>query len=332
MTGLFAEWQPRYAERGLATFPVREKRPAVRGYLKLGLATSSLLAEKFSNADAFGFAVGKCSNITILDVDTTDEKILADALDKHGPTPIIVRSGSGNYQAWYRWNGERRTIRPDRNPAWPVDILGGGYVVGPPSRGIKSNYQFMERGLDDLDRLPILRVPNITPPLLSSASMPDEIIIEGNRNNALWRHCMRSARHCDDFDAALDVARTCNDQFSPPLPDYEVIKIVRSAWTYTELGENRFGQHGVFFTTGEVNQLLAADPDVLMLKLVLKANNGPDREFMIANGMCERMRWGRKRFARARLRLEQQGVIVQVRPPTTENGPALYRWRRGGQN
>ena len=33
--GLFAEWQPRYAEHGIATFPVRGKVPAIRNYLRL---------------------------------------------------------------------------------------------------------------------------------------------------------------------------------------------------------------------------------------------------------------------------------------------------------
>jgi hypothetical protein len=31
MIGLFAAWQPRYAEHGIATFPVREKRPVANG-------------------------------------------------------------------------------------------------------------------------------------------------------------------------------------------------------------------------------------------------------------------------------------------------------------
>lgn len=70
MTGVFAEWQPRYAERGIPTFPVQEKRPAIRGYLRLGLATSARLTAKFSDAGAIGFALGKRSKITVLDVDT----------------------------------------------------------------------------------------------------------------------------------------------------------------------------------------------------------------------------------------------------------------------
>ena len=112
--GVYSEWQPRYAERGIATFPVRpNKTPAVRGYLKVGSAYSAQLALKFFDADAFGLVCGHRNRITVLDVDTNDERMLADGLDRHGQTPFIVRSGSGNYQAWYRFSGERRHVRPD---------------------------------------------------------------------------------------------------------------------------------------------------------------------------------------------------------------------------
>ena len=79
MSGLFARWQPRYAEHSLATFPVRiegtDKRPAVRGYLQLGLDLSRQLARQFPANDAFGFALGNRTRITVLDVDTPDSCI-----------------------------------------------------------------------------------------------------------------------------------------------------------------------------------------------------------------------------------------------------------------
>ena len=155
----FRDWQPRYAAHGIATFPVRVgddgKVPAIRGWQRVGLPGSATLAQRFADADAFGFCAGQRSGLTILDVDTNDERTLVDALDHHGHTQIIVRSGSGNYQAWYRWNGEKRQIRPKSEK--PIDILGGGFVVAPPSRGINSNYQFIQGSLDNLDRLPVLR-------------------------------------------------------------------------------------------------------------------------------------------------------------------------------
>ncbi len=155
---IFADWQPRYAAQNIATFPVHiegdVKRPAIRGYLKLGLNYSGQLPLRFPESTGFGFAV-KRSRITVLDVDSSDENILADALNQYGPTPIIVRSGRGNHQAWYRHAGEARRIRPVAG--LPIDILGDGYVVAPPSLGARGPYQFLQGRLEDVSRLPPMR-------------------------------------------------------------------------------------------------------------------------------------------------------------------------------
>jgi hypothetical protein len=332
MLGPFAAWQPRYAAHGIATFPVLDKRPAVNGYLKLGVEVSRRLAEKFADSDGIGFALGRRSMITVLDVDTQDKRVLAAALDRHGHTPIIVRSGSGNHQGWYRWNGERRVIRPE--PDKPIDILGGGFVVAPPSRGARSNYQFIDGSLDDLNRLPIMRgLPaNINGQTGTAAPQDAERIREGERNTKLWEHCMRAAHHCDDLDALLDVAHTRNAELSPPLPDQEVVKAATSAWGYTVRGENRMGRHGVFFDTGEANRLMN-DQDLLVMLTFLRANNGPESSFMATNeGLATRFRWPRKRIAATRSRMVSAGYAVQV-SKARPGKAALFRWgnSKGGQ-
>jgi Bifunctional DNA primase/polymerase, N-terminal/Primase C terminal 1 (PriCT-1) len=298
MTGLFAHWQPRYAEHGIPTFPVRNKRPAVRGYLKLGSITSARLAEKFPDACSIGFALGGRSKITVLDVDTPNERVLADVLDRHGRTPIIVRSGSGNHQCWYRWNGERRQIRPFGEK--PIDVLGGGFVVAPPSHGSKSNYRFIQGSLDDIDHLPHLRgIPPDAKGQTETATQETEYVGEGARNNTLFKQCMRAAHYCDDLDVLLDVARTRNAEFLPPMPDSEVVKVATSAWKYTERGENRMGCPGVWFPATEANHLIRNDPDAFLLLSYLRANNRPTRTFMIANGLERDLPLTRKRLAAA---------------------------------
>jgi hypothetical protein len=154
----FALWQPAYAERGIATFPVRDNKvPAIRGYQKVGLRGSRELAHKFADAGAFGFMCGPRSRVTVLDVDTGNEQVLADALGRRGATPILVLTASGKWHAWYRHNGEGRCIRP-----WPdldIDILGArGFVVAPPSRMAHGRYQFAQGSLDDFDHLPVMRL------------------------------------------------------------------------------------------------------------------------------------------------------------------------------
>ena len=94
-------------------------------------------------------------------------------------------------------------------------------------------------------------------------------VTDGRRNGTLWEHCMRAAHNCDDFDALLDVARTRNADFLPPLTDSEVVKTAKSAWDYTQRGENRFGRHRAFFDSGEANYLITSDQDVFVFARLL---------------------------------------------------------------
>jgi Bifunctional DNA primase/polymerase, N-terminal/Primase C terminal 1 (PriCT-1) len=321
----FAEWQPIYAAHGLSTFPVRieagDKKPMVKNYLRAGRRYSDRLAQQFPDAEAFGFALGARTKITVLDSDSNDDRILCDAMVRHGKSPLIVRSGSGNFQAWYRHNGERRHIRPD--PRFPVDILGGGFVVAPPSRGIKSAYQIIEGSLDDLDSLPVLQ--NFV------AATNADVISTGRRNNALWEHCMRQCRSCDDFGALLDVAETFNAQsLNPPLDANEVTKAARSAWQATECGENRFGQIGAFLSVAET-QSMVSDPYLLALLAWLKAQNSPASRFLIADGLAPSLGWSLAQLRRCRKDLLRLGWIRLVRPPA-RGCAALYRWGARAQS
>ena len=259
--------------------------------------------------------------------------MLREALDRHGATPIIIRSGGGNHQCWYRHNGERRAIRPFADT--PVDVLGGGYVVAPPSTGSKAKYAFLQGSLDDLGNLPIMRgleAEHVRSIAVKPPFSAAEHVSQGGRNNALFRFCMREARYCDDLDSLLDCARTWNDGFLPPLEDEEIFRVARSAWGYEERGENRFGKPGAFVPVLEANHLSTNDQDLLILLVFLRANNGPNRIFMIADALHDRLGWTRKRLASARRRL--LGTYVEVvRRPSMRNGAGLYRWlAKTGQN
>jgi len=327
--GMFSRWQPDYAAHKIATFPVRissdEKKPAVKNYGRMGLSASASLVPKFADADAFGFMAGDRSNVTVLDVDTKDERVLSDALNRHGKTPVIVRSASGNYQGWYRHNGERRKIRPWRD--LPIDLLGAGYVVAPPSIAQKGQYQFIEGGLDDLGQLPVLRNVDVVKPVKGAKV--------GERNKRLWEHCMRHAHHVDSFDVLLDVARTFNDNCEPPMEDGEVISVAQSAWGYTERGENRFGQHGAWFPLDEVKKLLSEseadmkriDQDAALLLMFMRAHQGRDATFMCANGLTETFGWRRQRLGEARARLIEIGYFKPVRQAGYRTA-ALFQWTK----
>jgi hypothetical protein len=321
--GLFAEWQPRYAEHGVAIFPVHGKKPAIKSYQVLGLSGSRQLVQRFGQESAFGLEAER-ARIVVVDIDTPDERVLADALDRHGPTPFIVRSGSGNHQTWYRRTDERRSIRPD--PTLPIDILGRGVIVVPPSAGAKGAYQIINGSLDDLADLPALR----NAPTVADADR--ESIGEGHRNSMLFQHCLAQARFCADFDTLLDIARTANASFLPPLSGAEVAKVARSAWGYEDRGENWLGAgQRVISTHAEVDGLMQKHPDAFLL-LTLARRHHWGREFVLANAMAKRMPgggWSRKRLASARRYLEACGEIEMVSPACRQLGPAIYRFKGG---
>jgi hypothetical protein len=329
--GAFAEWQPRYAEYGIATFPVRGKVPVVSGYLRLGPSGSRKLVDRFGDASALGIALRR-SQIVVVDVDRPDRRILADALARYGPTPFVVRSGSGNFQAWFRRQGEGRHIRPD--PTLPIDILGDGFVVVPPSLGENGRYEIIQGSLADLPCLPVLRNPPGPRKAVANASTPSvDAIGPGRRNNVLWQHCMRQAHHCDDFDSLLDVARTANADYVPPLSEDEVMRIALSAWDYTERGENWFGKGNLVVASHyEVDELLHRYPDAYVLLTILRRRHW-GRPFVLSNAMAGSMPgggWTRKRLAAARQRLEVAGKIEMISAACKERGPATYRLK-GGQ-
>ena len=334
--GAFAEWQPRYAQHGIATFPVvidgSGKRPAVKGYLKVGSDLSRHLALRFAANDAFGFALGRYNRITVLDVDTRDDRVLSEALAKHGPSPLIIRSGSGNWQAWYRHGGEGRHVRPWGRDL-PIDVLGGGYVVAPPSAGTRGRYEIVQGSLDDLQRLPALQAldflksPSKAPTAAPEA--PAAAVRDGERNNSLWRACMRHALRCPNLDVLLDFARTHNEEeFMVPLAEAEVVRIAGSAWSYTEKGENWFATGGlVGLPRTAVDELASTDPHAFALFGLLRRWHGHRNRFLLANGTANRLGWTLRTFKAAQRRLEEAGRIRCVsRGGRRPNDPPVYAW------
>jgi hypothetical protein len=328
--GVFGGAQPIYAARGIATFPVKldaegNKVPAITNYQRVGLPGSAALAERFGNASGLGFMTNARNRITVLDVDSTDERIFADAINCHGDTPVKVQTGSGKFHALYRFNGECRRIRKVGEP--PIDILGaGGYVIAPPSVTTKGTYRFIEGGLDDLDRLPIMRGLAIDAYVEPQQQISSFTISEGVRNCELWARCMREAKHVDSLGTLLKVALAQNEICSPPLDEREVEKIARSAWSYEQRGLNRFSRHGVWFETSVANHLITTDPDLFILLGYLRANNGPESEFMIADGLAETFGWGRKRLSAVRKRAMQSHVRM-IKGASNFTGPALFKWQ-----
>ena len=312
---------------GLLSIPCSStKAPLVKHPQKFGREASTEIAGKFSEASAFGYYCGKRNGITVLDVDTTDERVLSDALSRHGQTPIVVRTGSGKFHALYRFNNEKRAIQ-----AWdglPIDLLGAGLAIAPPSVVAKGQYQIIQGHLDDLDRLPIMC--DLDARLYANASGPRPQKQGEGRNNDLFNRALVEANHVDDFESLLDRVETLNQEYVEPMQQAEVAKIATSAWRITERGENLKGRHGSILGQNEIDQLVD-DPYALSLLNWLKAHHKPDNTFMIADGLGELLGWPRRRLPDAHRSLLRRGYLKLVRG-NSEYGPALYCWLPSGWN
>jgi hypothetical protein len=336
----FALWQPAYAKRGIATFPVRpNKVPAISGYQKIGLTGSEQLAFKFIDADALGFMCGPRSKLTVLDIDSTSDVVLGNAIDRHGMTPILVRTASGKYHAYYRYNGERRRLRPFYG--LPIDILGaGGFVIAPPSNTAQGQYQFIGGSLDELDQLPVMQ-PFDEPDGMLIADSPSDNEISASplhgmrehdgRNNALFLAIAPIAKQTHatggSRDALLAVALNYNQGAEEPMTTGEATKIVDSVWRMTIAGCNRVGEHAFVIRQHEAISLIEhGDHDALVLLNFLRAHHGPlAPPFWVADTLASTFGWTIKRLSKARSRLVQRGILRRIRPAWQKN-PAMFSW------
>ena len=230
----------------------------------------------------------------------------------------------------------------------PIDLLGtGGFVIAPPSATHLGHYEFIQGSLDDLASLPSMRalgaslyndaVTVVPDDALMAADavtvdQPIPVVPEGRRNNALFRHCMRQAHECDNFDALVEQARVFNTgSCTPPLTDDEVITTSHRVFYYTARGENRFGTTGSWLPTETVRRMVA-DPHLCTLVTFLQAENRPNRTFLVADGLDKRLGWSRRKFTLARREAVRRGFIEMISKPS-QGHPALYRFgpaiRRG---
>ena len=348
--GGFGRWQPKYAAYGIATFPVNfvpkpdgrvDKVPAVRNYQRFGLKASKAIAQRFADARGIGFMTGPRSKVTVGDIDVADEKVLADFLDRHGRTPVIARTASGKFHAWFAYNGERRCIRPWEDLR--IDLLGGGVVVAPPSTINDNAYTFIAGSLDDIDRLPTMR--GIDPRLYRNHDRADPLpfvpdgvfdgklyplnsdgkVPAGRRNETLWTHCLANAHRCDTLDDMIEIARAFRDyrcELPASVHDDEVAKTAASAWRIHVEGRNRGGVNGSWNT---LVLDMVGDPYLFALLGFLQATNRPGATFMVADGLAQRLGWPRRKLANARRQAVDRGYIVMIRKPG-QGHPALYRF------
>src|SRR6201981_4119330 len=106
-------------------------------------------------------------------------------------------------------------------------------------------------------------------------------------NNALVHELCKEARRLPPMlDAFINRARELDNTFGEPMVDSRVINTAKSVFGYLETGQLRTGEHGAWFKRMQAQEL-AKDPYLAALLMWLKAENGPDAEFLVADGLAE---------------------------------------------
>ncbi len=345
----FQEAAQQYAAAGIASLPLGGedgKRPLVKHPQRFGVKAALKIAPKFPEAN-LGFWCGRRSNLTVVDIDSADESELRWTQDTFGRSPIIVRTGSGKFHAWYRHNGERRRIRPIKGHA--IDVLGeGGYCVAPPSvRPNGGKYEFLEGSLDRVADLPTI-CPEALESLLPAhtASLKEEIgtaldaaeVLPGSRNESLFSLARTLAADAVSMEALLSQLRQANIATNnPPLPDGEVERTAFSAWRYKSEGRLLLpGSRRIILDPAPMKPLMVAgDLDAIALLLYLRQAHGhTSGRFAAAPKAMASARligsWDHHRYRSTLRRLCESGILERVYGGGKGPGdPAQYRFAKG---
>ena len=252
-----------YAAAGFAVIPV--KRSDKAPYTPHGLKDASKDPDtirgwwkQWPEANV-AIACGSVSNnIVVIDVDNKPElgKNGMHSLDiwqaEHGdfPETVAAHTGSGGKHYYFRVQDPKAfKNRVDAIPA--VDIRGdGAYVVAYPSEHENGKMYTWRHGVSitDTDEIAeanesVLELLNMNSREGAASKQQDAAnrqrtdmhhVQEGSRNDTLFRFASKMVGSGISRDAALEAARTEIATWDNPLPDFEIVKTVNSAYdSYT---------------------------------------------------------------------------------------------------
>jgi hypothetical protein len=324
MMAAFADAAPAWAAAGIVPLPVS---PNGKGWMvkhpeKFRRPAAMALATKprFAGAN-LGFMCGALNGLTVIDIDSPADAELQHALRKYGDTGAIVQTPSGGRHLYYRHDGEGRQIRPDESH--PIDELGGGLCIAPPSsRPAGGGYAWLRGGLSIIENLPKIRSGAIQKTRDIERPGVGPRVPIGQRNAELFRYCRQIVGYCDDLDQLIDAARTWADsKCVEPETEAKIVATANSVWKY-QGGRKRVMQNIV---EAPFYSALIADLDALALYSYLSAENGPAAQFMVADGLGPARGWPQRFVPKARRALLDMSAIKCVRFPR-KGVPALYRW------
>ena len=246
------------------------KSPLLNGYNKglVNFGNVKQFQQKFASCN-IALVCGP-SRLNVIDLD--DPNLLHPMRKRFGETPLITKTaGRGGYHLFYRAHPLIKPIDFRRTESLDMEIKArGNIVLVPPSVNPHTGkrYEFIEGRLDaeTLSQLPRFKADAV--PVGRSEK---DRVEQGRRNDWLFSQCMKSGHYVDTRAELLDYAQTRNEECDPPLGASEVVRIVDSAWGYTQRGMNFCGSRGVcVFSEAEVDELARRDPGnpaYLLMKL-----------------------------------------------------------------
>lgn len=139
MTEIFSAEAPKYWKHGIPVMPlhVNSKRPLVNAWQQYGLdmpseGTQTHWLQKCSNNN-IGLPLGPQSNIMMVDIDSTDQRVY-DAIMAMLPPSPWRRVGAKGCALAYKFNGNRGQKVVSQHDGMIVEVLStGNQVVLPPS-------------------------------------------------------------------------------------------------------------------------------------------------------------------------------------------------------
>jgi hypothetical protein len=324
MMAAFADAAPAWAAAGIVPLPVS---PTGKGWMvkhpetfRRPAAMALAAKPRFAGAN-LGFLCGALNRLTVIDIDSPANSELQHALTKYGDTGAIVQTPSGGRHLYFKHDGEGRQIRPDESH--PIDELGGGLCIAPPSsKPTGGGYAWLRGDLSIIPNLPKIRPGAVQKTRDIDRQVAGLRVPEGQRNVQLFRYCNSVVGCCDDLDALIDAARSWSDgKCVETMADAEIVKTAASVWKY-QGGKRRVMQNIV---EAPFYSALIANLNALALYSYLSAENGPAAEFLVADGLGAARGWPQRFVPKARKALLDMGAIKCVRFPR-KGVPALYRW------
>lgn len=339
--GVFADWQPAYAEAGLITLPLDGKKKGPPGWNKMGLPRSARLAADNDDCDVFGVLTGRGRKkgvshpgVTVIDYDGTDENQLGDLIGIHGEPGALIRTASGKFHLYYRNSGERRKIRihgkEQDDPL--VDLCGyGGYVAAPPSKLGSGSYDYLEGCFDDIasGHLPKL-IGLRSEHYINSAFNPQVALTEPDataRNTTLFESALQFLAATPDLQAMSMHLDILNSDYAKPLSQSELDTIKANAWRKQIENRNGYSAPYTQLSNSTVDAVMAHRHCKLFLTILMRIRRycGGRRIFHVANGMSRTIGCKPEMISAARQFFEEIGEIVLVAEHTNTR-PAVYRW------